>query len=304
MLEWKRPQIEDVEKMRQIIYPTGVQGSDASATNIFLLKEKYNIRIAIQDGFLFRSYTGTRLPGRNGVAFPMGSGDVERAVRLLEEDRRERGLPLQYIFLTEKEQIWLRKHRPGMICDEIDAGNTDYLYTAEHLGLLAGKSNHKKKNRVQHFMKAYPDISVQFMDSENFYTFTKDVIAVEEEWFSSQEERIDSSFVERLEIYDACKYFLELNLLGAVLYHGETPVAMSLASEISKGTFDIHFEKCFGDYARAGGFAAINQIFAKYLLEHCEATWMNREEDIGLAGLRRAKLSYHPDLMLEKFHTK
>lgn len=302
MLEWKRPEISDVEKIRQILYRTGEKGSDVSAANIFLLREKYNIRIAIKDGFLFRSYTGNRLPGRNGIAFPVGNGDIKKAVKELSRDRRERGLPLKYIFLTEQKKEWLLEQRTKTEFFT-DSGNADYLYTAEHLGLLAGKKNHKKKNRVEHFRKMYPDFLVMFIKADNFYMFTKDIIAVEEEWFAAQEERIDSSFVERLEIYDACKFFRELGLIGAVMYVEERPVAMSLASEISQGVYDVHFEKCYGEFARAGGFAAINQVFSKYLYEKRGAVWINREEDIGLAGLRKAKLSYHPDLILDKYHT-
>ena len=302
MLDWKRPEIGDIEKIRQIVYRTGEKGSDVSAANIFLLREKYNIRIAIKDGFLFRCYTGNRLPGRNGIAFPVGKGNLEKAVKELEEDRKERGLPVKYIFLTEQSREWLLKRNLESAFFSED-GNADYLYSAEHLGLLSGKKNHKKKNRVQHFKREYPDFLVRFIKPENFYLFTKDIIAVEEEWFATQEERIDSSFVERLEIYDACKFFKELELFGAVIYAGEQPVAMSLASEISQGVYDIHFEKSYGDFAKAGGFAAINQAFAKYLLERRAAVWINREEDIGLPGLRKAKLSYHPDLILEKFHT-
>lgn len=302
MLQWKIPEIQDMDAIRQVIINTGAKGNDVSAANLFLLREKYNIRIAIKDGFLYRSYTGNRLPGRRGLAFPLGEGDVEMAVRQLEEDRKERGLPVQYVFLTEEQRNWLTEHKMsgGFVTD---GGNTDYLYTAEHLAMLSGKKNHKKKNRVCHFMREYPDYSIRFIEPDNFYLYTKDIIAVEEKWFASQEERIDSSFVERLEIYDACKYFKELGLLGAVIYIKDLPAAMTIGSEIAAGNYDIHFEKCFGEYARAGGFAAINQAFAKYLMERHGAVWINREEDIGLEGLRRAKMSYHPDLLLVKYHS-
>ncbi len=304
MLKWKIPEIGDIEEIQCIVGRTGAKGSDVSAVNIFLLREKYNIRIAIEEGFLFRSYTGNRLPGRNGIAFPLGDGDIEGAVERLENDRKERGHSVKYIFLTEEQKEWLAGyHRMEQEAFATDEGNTDYLYTAEHLALLSGKKNHKKKNRVLHFKRLYPEYELSFVCPENFHMLTKDIIAVEEEWFALQEERIDSSFVERLEIYDACKFFDKLGLFGAVMYIDEMPAAMTLASEISPGNFDIHFEKCYGEYADAGGFAMINQAFAEYLYEEYNAEWINREEDIGLPGLRRAKLSYHPDLMLGKYHS-
>ena len=65
-------------------------------------------------------------------------------------------------------------------------------------------------------------------------------------------------------------------------------------------TFDIHFEKAL-DIAD-GAYNVINQGFAQYLLEkHPEIQWLNREDDLGLPGLRKAKLSYHPDHLVEKY---
>ena len=97
------------------------------------------------------------------------------------------------------------------------------------------------------------------------------------------------------------KLFAELEIIGALIRVGEKAVAMSIASEISPGVFDIHFEKCYGEYAFNGGYAAINYLFSGYLLEACGAKWINREEDIGIEGLRKAKESYHPDMMLHKY---
>ena len=67
--------------------------------------------------------------------------------------------------------------------------------------------------------------------------------------------------------------------------------------------FDIHFEKCYGEYAQVGGFSVINKFFAEHLMKEYGAEWINREEDIGIEGLRRAKMAYRPDMMLEKYHT-
>ena len=111
------------------------------------------------------------------------------------------------------------------------------------------------------------------------------------------------AFVERDEIFEVCRNWKDLGLIGAVVYTGDDePVAMSIASRISEGCYDIHFEKCYGEYARNGGFAYINRMFAKHLATEYDAKWINREEDIGIEGLRRAKMSYNPDLLLDKYH--
>ncbi len=303
MIDWRTPTSNDIGEMKRLAGASGAGGSDACPVNIILLREKYNIRIAMQDGFLFRLYTGTRIPGRNGVPFPLGSGDIHAALDTLAASAKERNVPLRFIFLTEEQRDIVAEHFPGMEFGT-DEGNSDYTYTAEHLAELRGKENEKKRNRVNRFMREYPDMEIRFSDGQNPTFFTRDMISVEERWFEGQAERVDSAFVERVEIYEACRDWDRLGLLGAVVYADNVPVAMTIASEISPGNFDIHFEKSYGDYAQAGGFAVINQLFARHLRDDHGALWINREEDIGLEGLRRAKMAYRPDKMLVKYHTE
>ena len=302
MIDWRVPALEDVRKMRQLSEEAGVMGSDANAVNIYLLREKYNIKIAYVAGALVRLYTGTRLEGRGGITFPLG-GDTDKALQILEEDCAERAKPARFIFLTEEQRDIVSRSYSDMIFDTAE-GNSDYTYTAEHLALLKGKDNEKKRNRVSRFKRVYPDMEIRFAEADPDASLLEDMVCVEERWFALQSERLDSSFLERIEIYEACKLWRELGLSGAVIYVGGVPVAMTMASKTSEGVYDIHFEKCYGDYAQAGGFAVINRLFAEHLLEKHGARWINREEDIGLEGLRRAKMAYRPDLMLEKYHTR
>lgn len=74
---------------------------------------------------------------------------------------------------------------------------------------------------------------------------------------------------------------------------------MSLASAINNTTVDIHFEKAISEYAKNGAYAVINQEFAKTLSQTFK--YINREEDLGIEGLRKAKLSYYPAKILEKW---
>ena len=89
-----------------------------------------------------------------------------------------------------------------------------------------------------------------------------------------------------------------LKLKGGVLYIDEKPVAMTLASPISSLVLDIHFEKALSSVAKDGAYAVINNLFAKTCTNY---KYLNREEDLGIEGLRKAKLSYKPALLLNKF---
>ena len=301
MIDWRTPTLDDIDMMKEYMMKEGAMGSDSSAVNIYLLREKYNIKIAESDGFLLRKYTGERMPGRHGATLPIGDGDLAKAIELLKADRAERHKDLKLIYLTFEQCERLKN---AGIKAEFDTyeGNSDYIYTAEHMATLPGKANRKKRNRVNHFESTFPGCSI-VCTREPDEKFLSDVLQVEESWFLYLEERIDSTFVEREEIYDACKKWESLRLIGIVVYAPDgLPIAMSIASEISDGCFDIHFEKSYDDYAQAGGFAYVNMQFARHLMEEYGAKWINREEDIGLEGLRRAKMSYNPDMMLEKYH--
>ena len=86
---------------------------------------------------------------------------------------------------------------------------------------------------------------------------------------------------------------------GVVLMEQGKIMAFSMGSRLDRNTFDIHFEKALG--ASDGTYAAINRGFARYLRDkYPEVRWLNREDDMGIEGLRKAKLSYNPDHMVEK----
>ncbi len=303
MLDWRAPGLDDIKLLEGCMNDHGMITSDCTPANIYLLREKYNIKIAERDGFFFRKYTGKGIPGRDGVTFPLGTGDIEDAIEALRKDRAEKGKPLDFIYLSNGQCEELS--RLGLCHDfETERGNSDYLYTARHLADLPGRENHRKKNRANRFARMFPDSTIVFV-TEYDEKVCKEITQIEEKWFSDQEERIDSAFVEREEIFDACKVWNGIGLIGAVVYTADgIACAMSIAAPISEGYYDILFEKSFGEYAANGGFAYINREFAGYLMRERGAEWINREEDIDLPGLRRAKMSYNPDILFDKYHCR
>lgn len=300
MLNWKKPTADLVPLMKECIRESGMTGSDTCAANIFLLREKYDTRIAVEDGFLYRWYQNDKIPGRSGVTFPLGKGNIADAIRRLAEDRRERNLPMDMILLGEDQIEELRsQNMEGSFTT--DEANWDYVYDVEHLAFLPGKENNKKRNRVNRFMRRYPEWSIRYIDREEQEDLLADLLKVEERWLSAQEDKDPAISIEQSEIHEAVRLWNELPLIGAVIYAEDKPVAMTVASEINNGVYDILFEKSYGSYAQDGGFAMINKCFAEHLLENWNAKWINREEDMGIPGLRRAKMMYQPDLRFKKF---
>ncbi len=304
-------------------------GSDSSLVNLFLLQKKYDIKTSVQDGFLFRYYTGSG--NRTGYGFPIaltadgdaledaGADTLEaarnesslfKAFELIFSDAQEHGRKMQFCLLTavQKECVerWLREKHPDLKADfQTNRDDCDYIYERKKLAVLAGKTYHKKKNHVSRFLRIHEgEWEFRLLSLCNI---SDDIISVSKQWLDQRVEKAGGQNIADMEILRLELESIKLavankdsfNLEGGVLYIGGKPVAMTLASRISDGVLDVHYEKCLEAAAVDGAYAAINWCFANACPDF---TYLNREEDMGVEGLRKAKLSYHPDILLDKFY--
>ena len=293
MLEWSIPEAEDEDWINSCIAVSGTMASDASFANIYLLRNKYSTKISRYKDFIIRKYSGKG--ARCGYTFPLGKGDVAKALAEIEKDAKECGERLQFAFVTEEQKEVLENAMPARFCYSSDAGDSDYIYLRSELASLSGKAFHKKKNHFSKFVRTYPDYKYYEIGACNIY----DVQKVADAWYYEHLQDEDASqLAEYKAIKEALENFEELGLIGGIIYVNDSPCAMTIASKINENTVDVHFEKAVGEYALNGGYAAINKLFSEKL---DGVTWLNREEDIGIEGLRKAKLSYRPKIMLKKY---
>ena len=293
MLEWSIPEAEDEDWINSCIAVSGTMASDASFANIYLLRNKYSTKISRYKDFIIRKYSGKG--ARCGYTFPLGKGDVAKALAEIEKDAKECGERLQFAFVTEEQKEVLENAMPARFCYSSDAGDSDYIYLRSELASLSGKAFHKKKNHFSKFVRTYPDYKYYEIGACNIYDAQK----VADAWYYEHLQDEDASqLAEYKAIKAALENFEELGLIGGIIYVNDSPCAMTIASKINENTVDVHFEKAVGEYALNGGYAAINKLFSEKL---DGVTWLNREEDIGIEGLRKAKLSYRPKIMLKKY---
>ena len=293
MLEWSIPEAEDEDWINSCIAVSGTMASDASFANIYLLRNKYSTKISRYKDFIIRKYSGKG--ARCGYTFPLGKGDVAKAFAEIEKDAKECGERLQFAFVTEEQKEVLENAMPARFCYSSDAGDSDYIYLRSELASLSGKAFHKKKNHFSKFVRTYPDYKYYEIGACNIYDAQK----VADAWYYEHLHDEDASqLAEYKAIKEALENFEELGLIGGIIYVNDSPCAMTIASKINENTVDVHFEKAVGEYALNGGYAAINKLFSEKL---DVVTWLNREEDIGIEGLRKAKLSYRPKIMLKKY---
>lgn len=293
MLEWSIPEAEDEDWINSCIAVSGTMASDASFANIYLLRNKYSTKISRYKDFIIRKYSGKG--ARCGYTFPLGKGDVAKALAEIEKDAKECGERLQFAFVTEEQKEVLENAMPARFCYSSDAGDSDYIYLRSELASLSGKAFHKKKNHFSKFVRTYPDYKYYEIGACNIYDAQK---AADAWYYEHLQDEDASQLAEYKAIKEALENFEELGLIGGIIYVNDSPCAMTIASKINENTVDVHFEKAVGEYALNGGYAAINKLFSEKL---DGVTWLNREEDIGIEGLRKAKLSYRPKIMLKKY---
>ena len=322
MLNFKTPELSDMFAAMRAVADSGYIGSDAGFANIFLLRKKYDTLLALQDGFLFRYYNGQG--SRRGYAFPLGAEDPHYALDLIVKDAQESGRPLEFCLVDEPRAQILAEYFGVAGVKPVDSsnlhfennrGDSDYIYSAEKLATLPGNNYRKKRNHISKFSRTYANFELHEITREN----ATEAIEIEKAWLNSgmagepckptcecdhyawaeYSEDEKSRLMEFCAIEEALQHFDELGFKGGLLYVEGKPVGMTLASEITPGVWDIHFEKVIGEYAVNGGYAVINKLFAETLTE---ARLLNREEDVNIEGLRKAKLSYYPLIILDKCH--
>lgn len=292
MLNFKiieKSQINEFKKYYDYSY---AKECDLNLMNAYLWRNEFNIKFAIFDGTLIKAYfkdDGSIW----GYCMPTGK-NIRGALNCIMEDASERGKNPYIVMLTTGQRGMLESVYPSKFIYERSPENQDYIYFTKDLVTLQGKKFHAKRNHISKFYKTYSDTRFETIDSSN----KNDAMQVVLEWCSENninpDEHEETKVIrEALEISD------EFDMRGAVLYVEEKPVAMTLGSEISHLVFDINFEKALREYD--GVYAVINNEFAKTLTKY---EYINREEDMGLEGLRKSKLSYNPCIIIDRFNAR
>lgn len=173
------------------------------------------------------------------------------------------------------------------------SGGVDYIYLREDLSGLSGKKYHSKRNHISAFSKQF-DWSYEPIGESNL----ADVKECANKWYKENADRFTKEMeTEQSGVFMLIDNFKTLGILGGAIRVEGHIVAFTFASFINGETVDIHIEKALSDYAVA--YTVINNQFAKRLPESVK--YINREDDLGLEGLKKSKLSYHPAILLKKY---
>lgn len=286
------------------------QNCDLSFANLISWRFLYNTQYAIVDDYLvFRFYSGRHLAYMLPVAKPKEAEDgsymkVEpcddcsiRVIKAIREDSIAMGHPFLMLGVCNYTRDLIEKNIPDVFDIKPDRDYADYIYTREKLMNLSGKKLQSKRNHINKFKSLYPNYTYRELTPE----LIPQCISLEKQWriISKDDNNSapDDSLSEELRsMTRAFNRWNDIGLIGGTIWVDGKLVAFTFGCPINQSTFDVCVEKADVNYE--GAFAIINQEFAKHLPE--QYFYINREEDMGDEGLRQAKLSYKPDILLEK----
>ena len=277
------PELSDKDWIQNALRYSGRNGADFCFGAIYMWAPIYHYRIARVNGMFL---------GRGGGSYslPAGDGDCTELIRTLLEESTE---PLRFHSVCEYQKQWMEETFPGIFTYTEDRDHEDYIYSVEDLANLSGKKYHSKRNHCSYFEKTY-DWSYEDMTAET----APECLAFSRSWMLQNPDKLDSGTDDEFRAIErALNAFDELDLVGGILRVEGNIVAYTFGEEINEQVFCSHVEKADGSLR--GAYPMINREFARHTIS--DYKFVNREEDLGLEGLRKAKLSYHPTELLVKY---
>ena len=291
MIDFQKIDLSKKDQYNQFLMHCGDRGCEYSLANLRIWGRQ---QVAFVDGYLaiFSQFARSSV-----YPFPIGKGDIKPVLDALIRDARERGLQCRFTSLTPEDCATLEELYPGQFCYHPDRDGSNYVYSIDNLADLPGRKFQKKRNHLNRFRQAHPDCAF-FPLEEKWMPGVEKVITA---WYKARYDDDPHEYhMEQTALRRAFDHFEDLSMEGLVMVENGNVLAMAIGSPLSEDTFDIHFEKALEDVD--GAYTAINQAFAAHLREkYPRLRWLNREDDLGLPGLRKAKLSYYPDKLAVKF---
>jgi len=287
--DFKPIEIQHKEIFKNLFHHDPPDISELTFTNLFIWRHKYNPVWLQMEGCLLLIFRPEQ-----GLPFglqPIGPGDKARALNLLCDQLKQ---ITPEVKVCQVSEAFVKKYVDNdqyIFVDDPD--NNDYVYRSLDLIQLSGRKYHRKKNHLNRFLKNY-EFEYLDLDVELVECF----LDMQEEWCQLRECTDDTALLsEDYAIHTALTYFEDLDFSGGAIKIDSKLEAFSLGESLNNDTAVIHMEKANPDIP--GLYSAINQLFCSNAWSHME--YINREQDLGVEGLRKAKASYYPHHMVKKY---
>lgn len=286
MIEFRRPELSDREWILPLLKLSDFRGCEYTFGNNYVWQNAFGLTISRYKNFYI-------VKSDKGFFFPAGKGDIAEVLSVLEEYCNNAGIPFVISSSNTLSMMTLTEIYGERAEVSANTNDFDYIYRYEDLTELKGKKYHQKRNHIARFSEN--NWSYEEINPDNI----GECIEMNEEWLrrsGTENGRAEESAVVKLSL----EHFGELGYVGGILRVDGRIQAFTFGEPLNSDTFNVHVEKAFTDFQ--GAYPMINRQF---LLNSVHGyKYINREEDMGEENLRKAKLSYYPCFMEEKFTVK
>lgn len=291
MLDFHPITLADKPRADEILLTAPNMGCEYCFGTLFIWRNIYKTQIAFHDSMLTAKYVT-----EDGVCYccPVGEGDFAEMVELIVKDAKKDGNRTVILGCSAEDKAKIESLFPDKFTFTADDSRFDYIYSAEKLATLSGKKLHGKRNHISAFVRNNPEWTFEEITGENL----GQCAAMNERWLMLNEYKDEVAIsAEHNALNEAIAHYDELGLWGGLIRAGGEIVAFSFGERLNDKIFCTHFEKAYATVQ--GAYPIINREMAVRLKGEYEL--INREEDTGAPGLRKAKQSYYPEIWLEKF---
>ena len=297
MLDLQEISLEKKEEINRYLRRRCSQNSEFTFTNLFMWRKSYDIRYVILDDML--CIMPRHIGGPRSATFPIGfikedgsERNIKPVIETLIEDCKERGFQPLIRLYDERTMQKLLDTFPGKFLISEDMNYFDYVYRVEDLINLSGKKYHAKKNHVNKFKSLY---SWEYQSlSQGDVT---ECLELFDRWHENKGGEALGLDEEREAVQELFWNWSSLDVRGGCIRVDGKMVAFSVGEPLCGKTAVIHLEHADTNYQ--GAFAMINQQFLEHEWQDFE--YVNREEDMGIPGMRKVKESYRPVFMVKKY---
>lgn len=286
MINFKPIELEDRDIINKYLEIEQNMGCEMSFSSLYIWRKAYDMRYAIIDDCLVLWSKDGNNPA--GLRFPVGNGDKMSAAKKACDYMEAIGEKPQFYGVTKDVVDFIQKNSNEYIVEDMSV-YSDYVYETEKMINLSGKKLHSKKNHLNRFKKTYAYEYLNITPEDK-----QDILKAYDVWSDITDKYLEA---EREAIGDITEHIDYLGIKGAMLKVDGEIVAFTFGDRLTDDMAVIHIEKANTKYD--GAYAAINQMFAEN--QWSEFKYLNREDDCGIEGLRKAKKSYQPVFMVEKY---
>lgn len=293
MIDFHCPTLEDKNWIKEKLSYKHIPTCEYTFGNIFSYNAKMKIEVADVGGFLV-----TKCYEKDGISYcyPVGEGDIKTTLELVIDDGINSGENFSFFGMDGDDADELDSLFPDKFNIRQERSSFVYIYNRDDLAFLVGKKYQPKRNHISFFKKTF-NWSYETMTKENI----SDCYAMSKKWLENSVSDYKEDLEDELRIIKTVfDNFDSLGYVGGLIRIDSEVVAYTMGEKMSDDYFCVHFEKAYPDIR--GAYPIINQQFV--LNELASYKFIDREDDVGIENLRKAKLSYYPVKLAEKYEAR